>query len=171
MAFFSRLFGKRPDPKEAVRPLWHGIVAEARNPEWYRSCGASDTVEGRFDMVVNITALAMLRLEQSEELLPVSARLTELFVEDMDGQMREEGIGDPTLGKKMSKVMEAVGGRVSAYRDALVHGSRELEEAIGRNVRLTKDADPGTMAARLRELHTALAKRSDDEILAGAIAL
>ena len=171
MSFFSRLFGARPDPKEALRPLWRAIVAEARNPEWYRRCGAPDTLEGRFDMVVNIAALVMLRLERNERLLPASARLTELFVEDMDGQMREEGIGDPTLGKKMGRLMEAMGGRVAAYRDALVLGSRDTAEAVARNVRLRDGADAAPMAARLAQLHAAHCARSDEAILAGEIAL
>ncbi len=170
MSFFSRLFGTAPDPMEELRPLWHAVVAEARNPMWYRECGAADTVEGRFDMITNITAMAMLRLESEPDLIPASARLTELFAEDMEGQLRETGLGDPTLGKKMGKLMEAMGGRLGAYRESIPLGVDATAEVVARNANLVDGHDAKPMAARLIALNAQLAQVSREDLLAGKIA-
>ncbi|WP_209346845.1 ubiquinol-cytochrome C chaperone family protein [Pontixanthobacter sp. CEM42] len=169
MAFFSRLFGTEADPKEALRPLWHAVVGEARQPHWYRNCGAADTVDGRFDMITNVLAMVMLRMEADKELLPATARLTELFVEDIDGQLRETGLGDPTLGKKMGKLMEAMGGRIGAYRNALESGASAMTDAVRRNVTLTDEAHAEAMAAGLIELSERLEELDKDQLLAGEI--
>lgn len=169
MSFLSRLFGSEPDPKEALRPLYVGIIRAARAPAWFRECGAEDTIDGRFEMITNVTAMVMLRMEADPELLPASARLTELFVEDMDGQLRETGLGDPTLGKKMGKMMEALGGRIGAYRDALALGPDEMAKAVERNVTLAEGTTPQAMAARLVSLEQSLAALTAEQLLSGDI--
>ena len=98
MSFLTRLFGTQPDPREEWRPLWHTIVEQAREPDWYRMCGVADTLEGRFDMVTAALALVMLRMETDPALAPRTAYLTEIFVEDMDGQLRQSGVGDLVVG-------------------------------------------------------------------------
>lgn len=167
MSFFAKLLGTAPDPKEELRPLWLWVVSEARNPAWYRECGAVDTVDGRFDMITNILAVAMLRLEQDEQLVPASARLTELFVEDMEGQLREIGFGDPTLGKKMGEMMEAMGGRLGAFRTAFPSGQEATTDAVNRNANLTDDADGQAMARKLIALNNSLSTVSKDTLLSG----
>ena len=117
---FTRLFGNRSDPREEWRALWHRTVAEARDPDWYRMCGVADSIEGRYDMITLVLTLVMLRLEDEGGMEASTARLTELFVEDMEGQMREAGIGDPTVGKKINALMESLNGRIGAYEDAFV---------------------------------------------------
>ncbi|MGB3740033.1 MAG: ubiquinol-cytochrome C chaperone family protein [Pontixanthobacter sp.] len=169
MSLFSRLFAPRPDPKEPVRPLWDAIVGEARAPIWYRTCGAADTVEGRFDMITSITAMVMLRLDHADDaMLTTSARLTELFAEDMEGQLRETGLGDPTLGKKMSKMMAALNGRIGAYRTAVPEGVDATAEVVARNSNLRDGQSPRPMAERLVEFSAHLGGLSDDALLAGA---
>ncbi len=167
MSFLSRLFGTEPDPKEAFRPLWHSIVREARRPRWYRDYGAADTVEGRFDMITTVLALVMLRLEREEELLPATARLTELFAEDMDGQLRETGLGDPTLGKKMGKLMEALGGRIGAYRAALPEGRLAVEQVVERNASLADGATTEAMADGVISLRQRLGLLDTEQLLSG----
>jgi hypothetical protein len=88
------LFGKRQDDRDTVRELWHRIVAIAREKAWYRDCGVADTLAGRFDLITLVLSLVMLRMEREEALIPPSVWLTELFVDDMDGQLREQGVGD-----------------------------------------------------------------------------
>lgn len=169
MSFFAKLLGTAPDPKEELRPLWLWVVGEARNPEWYRQCGAVDSVDGRFDMITNILAVAMLRLEQDEHLVPASARLTELFVDDMEGQLRELGFGDPTLGKKMGEMMEAMGGRLGAFRTAFPSGHAATTQAVNRNANLADGSDGQAMASKLIALSQRLGAVPDDLLLSGAI--
>lgn len=66
MSFLARLFGNRQDDRDAVRELWHRVVAIAREKEWYRTCGVADTLAGRFDLITMVLSLVMLRMEREE---------------------------------------------------------------------------------------------------------
>lgn len=169
MTFLSRLLGREADPRDSLRPLWFRIVEISRLPEYYARCGVADTVEGRFDMVVHVLALVMLRMEKSRALTRRTAYLTELFVSDMDGQLRESGIGDIVVGKHMGRLMSALGGRLDALRQAFASGEESaLAAALDRNVTWAAGGDPACLAARFAALRADLAERTDDEVLAGA---
>ncbi|MXP31378.1 ubiquinol-cytochrome C chaperone family protein [Parerythrobacter jejuensis] len=166
MSFLSRLFQRSPDPKEQLRPLWHQLVKVARSPDLYRECGVADTLEGRFDMLSNILAIAMLRMERDAETVSASARLTELFVADMDGQLRESGVGDPTVGKQLGKLVSALGGRIGALRDGLAQDSdNALVDAVTRNVTFTEGGSPACVATKLRRFAQALDQLNYDQLL------
>ncbi len=169
MSFLSRLLGTAPDPREAVRPLWHRVVELAREPSFYSDCHVADSVGGRFDLITAVLCVVMVRLEASE-LRAESALLAELFVEDMDGQLREFGVNDVVVGKRIGKLMSVLGGRLGAYRSALTEGDEErLIAAISRNVTFSEDADEAAaahgVAKRLLALSVSLSARSDDAIL------
>ncbi len=171
MSFFSKLFGTAPDPREQWRPLWHDIVDKARDPDWYRMCGVADTLEGRFDMITLVLSLALLRMERDEELRPHTALLTELFVEDMEAQLREAGIGDPTVGKKIGTIMSSMGGRLGTYRTALTAEDRaSLADALRRNVTLAQEDEAEALAERMIRLHKRLTRTTPDQLRAGEIA-
>ena len=164
----SRLFGTS-DPREGLRPLWHRSVEISREPEWYADCGVADTVPGRFDMVTAVLSLVLLRLEEIDR-APETALLTELFVEDMDGQLRESGVGDIVVGKHMGKLMATFGGRLGAFREALAASNDvALVETVRRNVTLDEGAGPEALATRLRALSDALSSTAADDLLAGRI--
>ena len=153
MPILNRLFAARRDPREALRPLWHRVVEISREPEWYAECGVADTVGGRFDMITAVLALVLLRLERDGDCASESALLAELFVEDMDGQLRESGVGDLVVGKHIGKLMGSLGGRLGAYRAALAEGGESgLETAASRNVTLLEGRGPEALAQRLRAL-------------------
>ncbi len=167
----QRLLGPRPDQHAAVRPLWHRIIATAREKAWYAQCGVADTVTGRFDAVALVLALVLLRMERDEALIAPSVLLTELFVTDMDGQLRESGVGDVVVGKHVGRVMGVMGGRLGAYREALAaQDDAALQAAITRNVTLLGGAGPGGVAVRVRELAAQLAAADAAQLLAGEIA-
>ena len=168
MNLLARLFRSAPEPREALRPLWHKVVEISREPEWYAQCGVADTVAGRFDMITAVLALALLRLERDEGCRPQASLLTELFVEDMDGQLRESGVGDIVVGKHVGKLMASLGGRLGAYRAALA-GEASLEDALRRNVTLPEGRGPEVLAERLRVLAGQLDGTATDEVLAGRI--
>lgn len=170
MSFLSRLLGTEPDPREELRALWHRTVEIAREPEWYEAGGAADTLDGRFDMVTAVTALVLLRMEAKPELAPKTAFLTEFFVEDMDGQLRQSGVGDLMVGKKIGKLMSTLGGRIGAYRKGLAEGRDVLADAVRRNIELTDETKATQMAERLEALRDRLAATSADALLAGDIA-
>jgi cytochrome b pre-mRNA-processing protein 3 len=169
MSLLARLFGVRQDDRDTVRELWHRVVAIAREKEWYRDCGVADTVAGRFDMITLVLSLVMLRMENEEALIAPSARLTELFVEDMDGQLREQGVGDVVVGKHIGKLMGTLGGRLGAYRTGLAGGEQAMAEAVARNVTLNSGTDPLLVAQRARAFSAGLALVPGFRVLAGEI--
>ena len=170
VSFFSRLFSTQPDPREEWRALWHRTVAEARDPDWYRMCGVADSVEGRYDMITLVPTLVMLRLEDEGGMEASTARLTELFVEDMEGQMREAGIGDPTVGKKINALMESMNGRIGAYREGLRSDPKVLVEAVRRNVTMAQPDEAEALVQRMAALHARLARTDVGQLRAGKIA-
>ena len=170
MSLLRRMFASKPDPREALRPLYQAVVDEARRREWYADRGAVDTVEGRFDMVTAVLSVVLVRMERSEPLKVASVMLTELFIEDMDGQLRELGIGDPVVGKHVGKVVSAMGGRLAAYRDGLAGDDPALADAVRRNLTVRDEADTGAIVSALRGLAGRLDRTTDDDLLAGGIA-
>ena len=157
---WSRLFGPRADP---MGPLYDAIVAEARRPGWYRDCGVPDTVDGRFDMLALVLSLVLLRLER-EGAAQLEVRLTERFIDDMDGQMRQTGFGDLVVGKQVGGIMAALGGRLGAYRGGVTR------PALERN--LWRGHTPGAAAiataeARIAALEARVAGSTIDVLLAG----
>jgi len=101
-------------------PLYKAIVAEARRPDWYREAGVPDTLDGRFAVLTTLLSLTDIRLERgagvARELGP---RLTEQFIADMDVQMREQGFGDPSLGKQVRIMVGALASRIDRWRRAV----------------------------------------------------
>jgi len=171
MSLFNRLLG-RPDPgQEQIRPLWHKVVELARDPDWYARGGVADTVPGRFDAITLVLALVMRRMDGQPELRAPSARLTELFVSDMDGQLRQSGVGDLAMAKRMGKLMSVLAGRMEALEQALAQpDDADLVAAIERNVTLNDGADVAAVAAKVRQLAATLAAIGNDDLLAGRIA-
>ena len=160
------------DQSSAVRPLYAAIIARAREPKWFVDGGVADTIDGRFDMLSAIFAVVMIRLEAlGDDAKPIVTFLTETFVTDMDGQLRELGFGDVGLGKHVGNMMSALGGRIGAYRDALGGGAR-LEEALVRN--LYRDVAPSGaalsfVAEGLRSFYDDVNQRSFADLLSAKL--
>jgi cytochrome b pre-mRNA-processing protein 3 len=171
VSLLQRLFGKPAVDQARLRPLWHKVVEIAREPTWYTKGGIADTVPGRFDAITLVLCLILLRMEGRTELRGPSARLTELFVSDLDGQLRQSGVGDLVMGKRMGKLMGALGGRLDAFRAALAGpDDAALIAAIERNVTLSEGADAMAIAAEMRFIAAELARLDDAALLAGDIA-
>lgn len=168
MGLWNWLTGpKRP---AAEQPLYEAVVARGRAPDWYVAGGVPDTIDGRFDMIAAILSLVLIRLERDPVAAGPSARLTELFVTDMDGQLREIGIGDVVVGKHVGRMMGMLGGRLGAYRQGLADG--DLRAALVRNLWRGEAPDPAALdhtAARLAGFATALDTTPVDAVLAGRL--
>jgi hypothetical protein len=89
-------------------PLYQAVVHRGRAVHWYVEGGVPDTLDGRFDMIAAVLTLVLLRLEQAD-LRHESVWLTELFIDDMEGQLRQIGIGDLVVGKHVGRMMSALG--------------------------------------------------------------
>lgn len=174
MSVLDRLFPSlfnRADPRAAMAPLYAAIVARGREPHWYAQGDVPDTLDGRFDMIAAILCAVLLRLEGDDTVRQQSVWLTELFIDDMDGQLRQIGIGDMIVGKHIGKMMSALGGRLSAYRDALKANS-DLDGALVRNVYRGGVPAPAALShveVGLRQFWAELERMSNMDILAGRL--
>ncbi len=168
----KKLFGQ-DDGRSAMRPLYAAIIAQARQPDWYQAGNVADTIDGRFDMMNAVLALVLIRMEAlGAPAQEPSVRLTEMFVEDMDGQLRELGIGDVVVGKHIGKMMSALGGRLGAYRQALA-GDAPLAPVLERNLYRGAPVSAEALTfveGRLLALRAHLAEVSLDGLMAGRLA-
>ena len=145
--------------------LYASIVAEARRPHWYADSRVPDTIDGRFDMVTLVLSLVLLRLEDAHREAD-SALLTECFVEDMDGQIREIGFGDLVVGKQIGGIMSLLGGRLGTYRQGI--DAATLTKTLWRG-----DAPGAAIVAttldKVDALKAAIAAVSVDALVAGQL--
>ncbi len=149
------IFKKAPERARA-EALYGAIVEAARNPAIYEA-GAPDTVEGRFDVLSAHIYLALRRLKSGSEADPKLAQaLFDVFFQNMDDSLRELGVGDLTVGKKIRKMAETFYGRIGAYESAFDEPAsaraQSLAETIARNWLGEEDATRGLpfAAAMLR---------------------
>ena len=169
MSLLASLFSRKDD-RAPLRPLYAALIARARQPHWYEEGAVPDTIDGRFDMVAAMMSLALIRME-ALGLQNEGARLTEIFVEDMDGQVRQIGFGDLVVGKQIGRMMGALGGRIAAYRAALA-GEAPLDEAVTRNIFRGEAPEPAALAhvsAGLRAFAATLDKLDAASLLAGTL--
>lgn len=124
---------RRPD---TIAALYGTIVAQARSRSFYLDYGVSDTVNGRFELIVLHLALVLRRLfGDDEQLRALGQGIFDEFCRDMDNNLREMGIGDLSVPKHMRRVGDAYYGRAQAYDAALEQGDDEaLARALARNI-------------------------------------
>ena len=164
------LFGGLTSDKDRSRALFEALVAEARRPHWYRDGEVPDSVDGRFAMLATVVAIATVRLERgSEQAHAASVGLAERFVEAMDSEHREMGIGDPALGKHVRKLVTALGRRVEEWRAAAEDEARWRETVRSGVYRGTQPAPSalGHSEQTLRELWWRLEAASDEALAEG----
>jgi cytochrome b pre-mRNA-processing protein 3 len=105
------------------------VTRLGRQPHWYVEGQIPDTLDGRFAVLATITALVMVRLElEGEAGNPISVALTERFIEVMESEHRELGLGDPTLGKTVRRLVGSLARRTELWRSA-VQGTPQWEAA------------------------------------------
>ena len=167
-------FSTKPEKTVAVT-LYRAIVAQARQPHFYRDLGVPDSLDGRFDMIILHAYLASRRLKAMNTAgsQALNQALFDLMFADMDSSLREIGVGDLSVGKKVKAMAQAFYGRVEAYDAGLAAGDDRLAEALLRNLYGTVTPQPAqslAMAAYLRRADEALAVQPDGEIMAGNVA-
>jgi cytochrome b pre-mRNA-processing protein 3 len=117
-----------------IEAIYGMIVAQAREPLFYRDLGVPDTVNGRFDLLVLHLWMVLRRLTPIEGGTELCQMLFDRFCDDMDGNLREMGVGDLTVPKRMQAFGEAFYGRTAAYDLALTAGPEALAQALGKNI-------------------------------------
>jgi cytochrome b pre-mRNA-processing protein 3 len=110
--------------------LFAALTAEARQPHWYVEGEVPDTLDGRFAMLSTVAALALVRLErESDAGNQLSVALTERFIEVMESEHRELGVGDPTLGRTVRKLVSILANKTELWREATNSNWTEMSRA------------------------------------------
>lgn len=131
---FNRFRTPRSHSRGTIEAIYGMIVAQAREPVFYRAFAVPDTVNGRFDMVLLHLWLVLRRLKSTPEGSELAQALFDHFCSDMDANLREMGVGDLTVPKRMQAFGEAFYGRSAAYDMALSEGTDALAQAICKNI-------------------------------------
>jgi cytochrome b pre-mRNA-processing protein 3 len=128
-------FRKPPlTPRGTIDAIYGMIVTRAREPLFYRDLGVPDTVNGRFDLLLMHLWLVLRRLKSVGSGTALSQALFDHFCADMDDNLREMGVGDLAVPKRMRAFGEAFYGRTAAYDMALTEGSEAFAQALCKNV-------------------------------------
>jgi cytochrome b pre-mRNA-processing protein 3 len=117
-----------------IEAIYGTIVTQAREPSFYQDLGVPDTVNGRFDLLVLHLWMVLRRLRSTEDGANLAQMLFDRFCDDMDANLREMGVGDLTVPKRMQAFGEAFYGRAAAYDQALSSGREPLALALRKNI-------------------------------------
>ncbi len=149
--------------------LYEDVVAAVRRPAFYAVLGVPDTFEGRFDLLTLHAGLVLRRLNEAEPPGPAVAQdLVDLVFRHLDEGLREAGVGDLAVPKRMKKLAEAFLGRSASYAAALDAGDGSLAAALSRNIYAGAD-DGERLAAYVREGARMLRQTSLDDCLRRAL--
>lgn len=144
-------FLRRNRHERAGYALYGAAVAAAREPLFYAELGVPDTVDGRFDLIGLHAFLLIRRLTALPSPGPELAQAVfDAMFNDMDVNLRESGVGDLSVGRKVRAMWEAFHGRCATYQSALDAGDAEaLAAALTRNVWRGAPAEHADALARL----------------------
>ncbi len=132
-----RFFKANKTNQTITQRVYAQIVAQARHRVFYSVFGVPDSLDGRFNMIVLHNFLLFNRLQSgSEAAQALSQGIFDLFRLDMDHCLRELGVGDTTVPKRMKKMMQVFYGRSDGYKSALNAEDRQeqLSDALLRNI-------------------------------------
>jgi cytochrome b pre-mRNA-processing protein 3 len=150
--------------------LFAAATAEARKPHWYIEGAVPDTIDGRFAVLATVLALVIVRLQElREEGNAASVALTERFIEVMESEHRQIGLGDPKLGRTVRKLVGSLSRRVALWRSVV--GDRDWSEATRESLYkndVGRDALQHSSAA-LRRLWSAVAGAGVDALVDGRL--
>jgi cytochrome b pre-mRNA-processing protein 3 len=166
---FRRLFARLTGEPQRGQALFNLAVAEARPAHWFLEGGVPDTVNGRFAVLATIVALITVRLESAgPEGADATVALTERLVESLDTEIREMGVGDPTLGKQVRRLVGSVGARVERWRSVI--GQKDWGDEVQRSLDLDETVDARAVAHdenALRDLWKRLSESSVEQLAEG----
>ena len=171
---FKRLFSQRPAYAAGQR-LYAAAAAQARDPAFYRDGGAPDVIEGRFELYLIHVALVVNRLRgEGPRAQETNQVVFDAFLKGLDDALREMGVGDLSVGKKMRRLGEAFYGRAKGYAAALEPGADlgDLPALVARTLFADEPdayAHAAAMAAYVRATADALAGQSTERLLAGEV--
>ncbi len=140
----KKIFGQNEE-LEAGRRLYEAAVAQAREKAFYARLGVPDTLDGRFDSIILHVWLILRRLRSAGDLQEqadaLSQAVFDAMVADLDRSLREMGVGDLRVGKRVKAMAKAFYGRLKAYDEGMAESNEAMAEALGRNLYGTAEED------------------------------
>jgi len=152
---FNRFRNPRAPARGTIEAIYGMIVTQAREPAFYRDMAVPDTVNGRFDLLLLHLWMVLHRLRALDGGPRLAQALFDRFCEDMDDNLREMGVGDLTVPKRMQAFGEAFYGRTVAYDAALNTGdlARDaLADSLCKNVFNGESMDKARLLAAYARL-------------------
>ena len=181
MKFLSGLMGhakQRARERDQALSLYIASVDQARQPSFYSDMAVADTLDGRFDLIVLHVYLVMRTLRPAEEQgKRLSDLIFKIMMDDMDMNLREMGVGDLSVGKRVKAMARAFYGRAAAYDTALdgaeESGESGLDAVLQRNIYGAEAPQPEQLeqlTGYVRQALAALAAQPSEALLTGDVA-
>lgn len=174
VALLKKWFGNTTPP--SVDDTYVALVARARNPFFYTQMQVPDTLDGRFEMIVLHLFLLQHRLLQETNntaATEFARQLSEAFFDDMDRSVRELGVADTGVSKRIKRMGKAYHGALQSYAAGL-NDPVALRAALARNLYGTiEKGDVVVLDAMAEFIHAELASLAAvpvDTLLSGAYA-
>jgi len=144
-----RWFG-RSETRDRARRLYTQVVDQARQPAFYRDLGVPDTIDGRFEMIV-LHMVMMLRAlrRDGDDGIELGQLVFDVMMDDMDSSLREMGVGDLGVGRRVKAMAQGFYGRATAYEAALATDEETLDQALRRNLYATAEPVGDDVAAMI----------------------
>ena len=182
-SLFSRLKQTSDNAtREPAEALYQMALSTSRTPSFYPEYGAEDTIDGRFDVLCLCVSLVMYRLRKivrqqgdaSQSAQDISQKLYDIMFADMDLTLREMGVGDLGVAKRVKIMSEAFAGRLAAYSSAFDElDASTLATAFARNIGRREQAGDAELklASLILGTITKLENCEDDLFLSGTLDL
>ncbi len=171
MSLFRR--SAKDEAVEAAHRIYVAAVTQAREPAFYAELDVPDTLEGRFEAITAHIHLVLRRLGGGTEAdQALGQRVFDVMFTDMDQSMRELGIGDMAIPKRVKYLAQSFYGRAAAYDEGYARGDDVLRDALLRNLYATAEPAPAAVAAvsdYLRAAQERLARQPMADIVAGRL--
>lgn len=162
------------EPHPAVRTLYRSVVDQSRMPVFYARLGVQDSPDGRFDMIVLHMVLLLSRLRQGgKETGALTQNLFDYMFADMDQNLREMGVGDLAVGRRIKAMAQGFYGRLAAYDKAIESGQpQNISASLHRNLYRTgapTNTQLDVMAAYVLREAEALGRQSLEDLMNGTV--
>ncbi len=172
---FFGLFGKKNGNAAIVERQYATLTQAARQPVFYRDMSVPDTVMGRFEMLSAILILYFRRTSKSNRSgQEIAQEIIDAFFEDLDHSIRELGVGDVSVPKRMKKLAGMFYGRLESYAKALDEGDAvALAAALERNFHpsASEGHDMSALASYMLQAEAALNLVDEDRVATGTVEL
>lgn len=159
--------------RDSAADIYNGVVASARRPAFYLSYGVADTMLGRFEMICLHAFLLFRRLGKTDNAgREMSQAVHDMMFVDFDRTLREQGVGDMGIGKRVKKLAKNLYGRIDAYNRGLAGENTELADALRRNLYATTtptDEEIAAMIAYMKDAIAMLEAQQTPDIMSGRV--